>query len=329
MPATGPCIITIKGPHAFIGWREPLLRPISIDCRMTQRTVILSDTHMGRDHSTAGSPDALRPLWEGADRLIINGDVAEVGHYCYRGAAARHVLRLQELCEQDGVELTLMSGNHDPLLSDVRFLHLADGLIFLTHGDVLHPAIAPWSPYGKQLRRLTDEARQRYADEHGLFPDSLQARLEIAQHVSMHEWQEENIVDRGPMLTLLMRPWMVFEVLNFWRQTPSLAAGFTAAHAPKARFCIIGHTHRPGAWQVRDRWVINTGCFGFPGRPQAVVMHDDRLHIHAITGSTEAWRLSDQPSRSFDLPKGSAAAEPVTEPIGVPWDMNDLTPDLA
>jgi len=296
---------------------------------MTTRTVILSDTHLGRDHGTAGTADALRPLWQGADRLIINGDIAEVGHYCYRAGAARHVLRLQQLCDEDGVELIMLSGNHDPLLSDVRFLHLADGLIFLTHGDVLHPAIAPWSPHGKQLRKLTDEARQKYADRSGHFPDSLEARLEIAQHVSAAEWGEQGHDDHGALWSVLTRPWMVLEVLSFWRQTPSLAAGFIAAHAPEARYCVIGHTHRQGHWAVGNRWVVNTGCYGFPGKPRAVILEDDQLRIHRVTGNAERWALDTTPIKSFDLPEGSAAAKPVTEPIGTPWAIDDLAPEFG
>lgn len=292
--------------------------------RTGTRTVILSDAHMGREHSTAGSPDALRPLWQGADHLVMNGDTAEVGQYAYRAEAARQVLRLYELCEEDGVELTLVSGNHDPLLSDIRFMHLADGLIFLTHGDVLHPAIAPWSPYGKQLRQRTDEARKRYANEFGRFPDSLHARLEIAQHVSMTEWNEERVEDCGVFRTLLKRPWVVFEVLNFWRKTPSLAAGFVAAHAPEARYILIGHTHHQGAWKVGNRWVINTGCYGLPGKPRAVILQDDQMHIHAITGDTDGWSMKSKPIKTFDLPAGSTDAQPTSEPIGVAWDITDL-----
>ena len=89
---------------------------------------------------------ALRPLWAGASNLIINGDVAEVHHPEHWADAATQLLQLLDLCEKDGVALTLLSGNHDPFIGEVRHLHLANHQVFVTHGDALHPAIAPWSP---------------------------------------------------------------------------------------------------------------------------------------------------------------------------------------
>ena len=126
---------------------------------MSQRTVIVSDTHLGRPHGSVGSADAMRPLWQGVDRLIINGDAAEVHHPIHRAAAARQILRLVDLCDADGVTLTLLSGNHDPYLSETRHLSLAGGAVFVTHGDVLHPSIVPWSPAAPVIRQAHREAR--------------------------------------------------------------------------------------------------------------------------------------------------------------------------
>ena len=70
---------------------------------MQRRTVILSDTHLAGNGQGAGSADALRPLWQGADELILNGDTAELSHPTLRADAAREVMRIQDLCEEDGV----------------------------------------------------------------------------------------------------------------------------------------------------------------------------------------------------------------------------------
>lgn len=110
---------------------------------MKDRIVILSDTHMGRPEAVVRSPAELAPLWRGADSLVINGDVAEVHDPRHRVKAAGQVLELHDLCERDGVDLTLLSGNHDPYISDTRHLKLANGAVFVTHGDALHPSIAP------------------------------------------------------------------------------------------------------------------------------------------------------------------------------------------
>ena len=35
----------------------------------------------------------------------------------------------------------------------VRAITLADGAIYITHGDAFHPAVAPWSPFAASMRQ--------------------------------------------------------------------------------------------------------------------------------------------------------------------------------
>ena len=60
---------------------------------MEGRTVILSDLHLGRAKAAARSAEALRPLWSGATRLVLNGDIAEVHDPRVWATAAREVLQ--------------------------------------------------------------------------------------------------------------------------------------------------------------------------------------------------------------------------------------------
>ena len=110
---------------------------------MPHQTLIISDTHLGKPGQV--NAEALRPVWQGVDELVINGDTAEVQVPWLRGAAVRELDRLEQLTGQDGVKLTLISGNHDAYLTDRRCLQLADGRILVMHGDALHPAVAPWT----------------------------------------------------------------------------------------------------------------------------------------------------------------------------------------
>jgi predicted phosphodiesterase len=260
------------------------------------RTVILSDLHLGRPRVGALSADALRPLWRGAAHLILNGDTAEVHHPSHWSVAARQTVRLFELSEQDGCELTLLSGNHDPFISDVRHLLLADGRVFVTHGDVLHPAIAPWSPAAGRLRRAHDDALR------ALPPESrgeLAARLTACQHASYAEWRDaaemREEARRSTVAGMLMRPWALGRVVRYWHVIPSIAARFAAEHAPDARVVLIGHTHRAGAWRVGARVVLNTGSFGFPGRPYAVVIEAGSLAFVRIRRRGDAYELDAAP----------------------------------
>ena len=256
----------------LVGW--PIAGVVS------ERIVILSDTHFGRPHSAAVSAAALRPLWAGASHLIINGDVAEIHHPHHWPTAARQVLHLFDLCDEDGVALTLLSGNHDPFISDLRHLHLCNGDVFVTHGDALHPAIAPWSPNATRLRQAHRQAI-RLMDPQDR--DELQSRLAAAQHASFTEW--ENLREQAAQSSLramLLRPWALLEVIQYWREYPQLAASFAREHAPHAKFIITGHTHRPGIWTIQDKTIINTGGYGFPGPPAVVVIEDDTLSVLRI-----------------------------------------------
>ena len=274
---------------------------------MGQRIVIISDTHMGRAGALAGSPDMLRPLWQGASGLVVNGDVAEIHDPRYRVRSAQQVLRLYDLCEQDGVDLTLLSGNHDPYLSDIRHLTLMGGAVFVTHGDSLHPAIAPWCPSAALVRKAHDRAMSRLEPE---TRDGLHARLSVTQNAAQEHWTEyEKALQHSMIGGLVLRPWMVLQVLAYWRSVPGLAERFAKKYAADARFFVFGHTHHQGIWRRGGLTIINTGSFGFPGKPRGVVIEDDGLCVYRIRKCGSEFRFDDRPMAKFALPEGCASPE--------------------
>lgn len=249
---------------------------------MTRRTVILSDTHLAGHGQGAGCADALRPLWQGANELIINGDLAELSDPKWRVDAARQVLRLQELCEDDGVRLTLLSGNHDPLLTDRRFLRLCHGEIFVTHGDMLHPAISPWTSHARQLRELHQNALEQLEliDRAQLDNQAL-----AAAHASNLKWDhlaEHAPTNQNALARHVDKARKIAKVLWFWQRLPKLAANFAQRYAPDARFFIFGHIHRAGIWQFGSQTIINTGAYHCPRNPHAVVIEDRTLAVHRV-----------------------------------------------
>lgn len=266
----------------------------------SDRVVIISDTHFGRPHAAARSAVALRPVWRGASQLIINGDVAEVHHPKHWSKAARMTLQLHDCCEADDVKLTLISGNHDPYISDIRHYWLASMQVLVTHGDVLHPAVAPWSPVAGRIKQAYQFAYDAAVDG---TRSHLERRLQAAQHAAANV-EIENMAreaGRSSIFGMLVRPWAIARVLWYWRTFPRLAAKFMNDHAPDSRFAVIGHTHFPGVWHVSQRVIINTGSFGFPGSPLAVVVEPGSLTVWPIEYKNEEYRLAAKPKASFEL----------------------------
>jgi predicted phosphodiesterase len=267
---------------------------------MAGRLVIFSDTHLGNPQRGAGAAETLRPLWQGAEKLILNGDLAELADPKWRARAARQVLLIEEFCQRDGVQLEVLSGNHDPQLSDRRHLSLFGGALFVTHGDALHPAISPWNSYAGQLRQMHDRALA------SLVPTEraeLQSELAAAQHASHLKWEDLAAHEQplGMARKLLKLPPTASRVLWYWLTMPERAAAFADRHAPAARFFVFGHYHRSGVWRRRGRTIINTGAFGGFLPPCAVVVEAGRLQVYRIARRDGLFHLAPHPRVSFDL----------------------------
>ena len=257
---------------------------------MPHQTLLISDTHLGKPG--AATAEALRPVWQGIDELVINGDTAEVQVPWLRGAAVRELDRLEQLTARDGVRLTLISGNHDAYLTDRRCLQLADGRILVMHGDALHPAVAPWTRFAKSLAERTKHEIQRAP------ADDLRTRLDITQHVGHSEFLREYVLSslgESAARRILARPIEVPKVLWYWRREPRLARLFMQHYAPEARVLIVGHSHRRAVWQRGSKTIINTGAFTFPGRPQCVLHVGDTLSVHRILKQSPSYQRDDKP----------------------------------
>jgi UDP-2,3-diacylglucosamine pyrophosphatase LpxH len=285
------------------------------DGGVQERIVILSDLHLGRPRHSAGSAERLRPLWQGASQLILNGDTAEVHHRSQWSQAARQVLRLFDMCEEDGTHLTLISGNHDPFLSDVRALGLAGGQVFVTHGDAFHPAIAPWSPRAAHMRRAFKQALATLDPESR---GSLEHHLEASQHAGHAEWQVlADEAQRPSLWAMLVHPFAFAASMRWWRLYPGMAAAFAAKHAPEARYVVSGHTHFSSIRRIDGRTIINTGGFGMYRKPFAIVIENDALRVHKIDRQGELFVLAPRPHSIFELNPQPAQVVPFPPPVEV------------
>ena len=243
----------------------------------------------------------LRPLWQGASRFVVNGDAAEIQMPEFRNRAVSEVNALFDLCDHDGVELALVAGNHDAFITEERHLLLAQDRVLVTHGDVFHPAVAPWVPEAREAMRLHDQAMAGLRNGTDRQPNAAEL-LKIAQQVSYHQFVELAGGRRAHGLRdLLKHPAICLRVLDYWRRAPELAHDFTQRHFPTVKAVIFGHSHRPGVWQRGGRHIINTGAFSFPGKPWAVTVSGEQLRVWRVKKRGGNFALDDKPLHSVTL----------------------------
>ena len=264
--------------------------------------LILSDLHLGLRNPRTPTAAALRPLWQGVDQLILNGDTAEL-HEARSVEEAEHQSRvLVDACTEDGVAICALAGNHDPFISRLVRLSLHDDRVLVTHGHTIH-RVEPRPLVKGQVLEPGDETTMRTT--HRLDRDVLDTVLQQAR--SLQPPPEEFDTPRNLMGSIgygLSRPMVLVKIMKYWRNFPQCSARHAQLVQPAARVVVIGHSHRQGLWQVGSKLVVNTGSPTWPGRPWAVRITGSELSVHRILRSDSHWRLEPDPLRVVDLDSG-------------------------
>ena len=253
--------------------------------------VVLSDLHLGL--AAAPTPASLRPVLEGATEVILNGDAAESASPELRARGEDALAELRARLTSMGIACLRIEGNHDPECGETCALR-AQGRVLVTHGHAFHPAIAPWSPaaadVAAEFRRAFDAAAH--------LPQPHRT-LVAARAAAIRERQHERA--QSPMAILrgmALRPWVFPLIIGYWRIFPELATRFleiagtasAAEGAPTPQAIVAGHSHRPGAWLIRGKLVLNTGSFTFPGQPYAATIDDHEIALVPLIRTGGEWR---------------------------------------
>ncbi len=253
---------------------------------MTSENIrILSDLHYGHRASRVRSLAGLRPLFDGADRIVFNGDSIETRP----GGDPRLTARLRnhflEFVRREIPRCVLLTGNHDADLSEHHHLDLLGGLVFVTHGEVLFEDLVPWSAeqpriaelYRRQLAALTPE-------EYRVLESRLAAcKRACAQLQVLHDplprgrWQQTIRTAR-----IFWPPRRALAMVRAWRELPERVAAVVHGYRPAARFAIVGHTHLPGVWFRDGIVVVNTGSFSPPLGGYAVDVSPEQVVVRRV-----------------------------------------------
>jgi predicted phosphodiesterase len=260
----------------------------------TEPILILSDLHLGHRASRIKRPEQLAPMLHGPGTVIFNGDTSEMRNPEDRLVGRKAAADLARICHQAGRKAVFVNGNHDPTVSIINHLDLADGAILVTHGDILFLGVAPWSReashYLKKHRQILD----------GLGPDAyadFEKRLLASKRTSIELQMLEEPLTRGrsPGFHLFVRncwpPWRPMMIVKAWCEVPGRAAHLARVFRPEAKFIIVGHTHFPGAWEVPPHVVINTGSFVPYFGACAAIIEAGRIEVRRIDSHRQQFVL--------------------------------------
>jgi len=246
---------------------------------------IVSDLHFGHPASMVEQPAQLAPLFREAKTVVFNGDTVELRYLRGRRIGMRNAKLVREVCEGAGVRPVFINGNHDPILSELSHVDLADGAVLVTHGDLLFHNISPWSHDAEILRaahtrELEDLGEDAFLD----FEKRLKASKRAALSIELHRprMPRDSLAALRTVLRECWPPWRPLQVFHSWAVTPARAEALARVFRPRARFIIIGHTHFSGCWQRGPRVIINTGSFLPLSGRMAIDIQGDSLVVRPV-----------------------------------------------
>jgi UDP-2,3-diacylglucosamine pyrophosphatase LpxH len=245
--------------------------------------LILSDLHLAHPATYFTDPSALSPLLDGMKTVVFNGDACELLSFKHRIEARRKLEAVADLCLSRGVRPLFLSGNHDPTVSSSHHLELFGGKVLVTHGDVLHPWLAPWARDAVHLKRERRRLLARRAA-----PADWMETLELCKEIGAVASRYDAKGKKGLLARLLMvgkfavQPWRVFQALHYWSNVAHFAHELQERFFPAASLVVIGHTHRQGVWHLPTFTLVNTGSFQPLSKPLAVRLTSERAVVNRI-----------------------------------------------
>lgn len=253
---------------------------------MPEFTRIFSDIHYGDRASQVHSLGQLAPLLDGPTALILNGDTLDTraGPNPDRTTAMREEVR--RFFSEKVAEVTFLSGNHDADFTSTHALDLAGGALFVTHGDILFEDIVPWSQDAPYIRtQLAEEFKTLPQNS----PIDLETRLRVFRRVAMgipqRHQSERNFLKYAVDFArdTIWPPTRFLRIIRAWHEMPGRAESLLNAHRPRAKFILVGHTHRPGIWpRGEGHVIINTGSFSRPFGSYCVDLAPTRLVVRRV-----------------------------------------------
>ncbi len=238
------------------------------------RVLILSDLHLGNKASKAPSLlEGLAKLAHLHDRVILNGDTLDRYESVERlPYVVSHLETIKSACVSRSGPAEIITGNHDPAISDLHWLYLKESRTLVFHGDCIADVT---HPSDKNEGLLAAYVRKHWASIGGR-PNTFSELADTYRRLQGEHLRNFPRIEPGSSFRYLTRllypPRRPFDVLRYVFNAPRLAAELAPTHHEPVEHIVVGHTHRPGTWKINGRTVMNTGSFMPLSQPSAVVI---------------------------------------------------------
>lgn len=227
----------------------------------------------------------LRPLFDGIDGIWFNGDTVET---CSGLLATESLAALGELTrtlESLGIRWETLPGNHDPDRGGPALRELENGEVVVTHGDMCFRYGSPWSPWVPKIMPKLIEAEQELGGYEQADDLADRARLAQAYAYAFQPRPRKFTGALGKLETIKHAAWpptTPLAILNVWINGPEMVAKWMEQFTPAAKVLVMGHTHRPGLWFRRGKWILNTGAYHPFAKPRVVDYLPGRLEMRPV-----------------------------------------------
>lgn len=230
---------------------------------MREPVLILSDLHLGHHASRVEGASQFRPLLEGMGTVVLNGDTFQELALDLRPRSEVLFGELKGLCRELGVEMVMLSGNHDPGWPGKGWVEMAEGRIVVTHGDSVFWTGSPWS----RERFEREERLEDLWSEHHEAECDTGERLKLAREIALElrpgRFRKGRSLLRR-VVDALSPPRRAWEILKVWLFQVQAVSRFAERYFPEAEVLVIGHFHYSGVWVRDGRLIINTGTYVSP-----------------------------------------------------------------
>ncbi len=225
------------------------------------RVRVVSDLHLAHERCEAPPVEALAPLLEGVDILVVAGDLAETRACAWQEEGKKLREEVRQLCAARGVQLITLAGNHDPDAGP-HLLKLWSGRVAVMHGHALYKEGAPWSWEYLRNRPACEACIARYPNSDSVLAERLALATEMCQ-LTPPIMRREGIRNRHlrGLLHCFFPPQRPMRIMWGWLTCGRKAEAFAKRFFPEAEVVVLGHFHRSGRWQYGGRTIVNTGAW--------------------------------------------------------------------